>query len=103
MASSLQRNQVDGADDMGTDKANAARLETSDSQHHAQPPLGQLWQVPVFLLGACALLAIWSTQSYWYDPLSNKIQRNLASARELLDDPRATLNAVPDLVLDALS
>src|SRR5438132_2543808 len=64
---------------------------------------GQLWQVPLFLLGIAVVVAVWTTRPLWYDPARVHLRRELAQARSLLQDPHAALNELTVLLDDALS
>jgi tetratricopeptide (TPR) repeat protein len=87
---------------MTKEPANAEAAQASVVTMPTRPTFGQLWQVPLFLVGALALLGVWLTKPYWYDPEGQQAQRCLDHARELLQDPEAALNAVPDQLLVAL-
>src|SRR5713226_7217566 len=65
--------------------------------------LGQLWQVPVFLLGLLAVFAVWAIRPLWYDSDIVVLRRDLDRARSQLQDPRAPLNGLTVLLNDALS
>jgi tetratricopeptide (TPR) repeat protein len=67
------------------------------------PSPGQLWQVPLFLAGLLALGAAWATRPLWYDPEARQFEREMATARHLLEDPVASVNGVPALLVDALN
>jgi tetratricopeptide (TPR) repeat protein len=69
------------------------------------PPVytfGQLWQVPLFLLGLVALLTLWAIRPLWYDPEIARLRGDLEKARRTLQDPRAALNGLTVLLNDAL-
>jgi tetratricopeptide (TPR) repeat protein len=44
-----------------------------------------LWQLPVFLLGLTALMAVWITRPWWHDPRARQFEQALESARAALD------------------
>jgi tetratricopeptide (TPR) repeat protein len=79
----------------------------------AQPPtapppverltLGQLWHVPLFLIGLLSAVAVWTTRPLWYDPDTVRLQHALVTARERLDNPRGPVNEVPGLLQEALT
>src|SRR6266852_5088246 len=71
-----------------------------------QPPpvyIGQLWQVPVFLLGLTAVFVVWAVRPLWYDSELVHLRRDLERARSQLLDPRPSLNGLTVLLNDALS
>ncbi|QVL31917.1 tetratricopeptide repeat protein [Telmatocola sphagniphila] len=49
----------------------------------------QLWQVPVFLLGTTALLAVWYARPHWQPSAGERLQRDLQSLRSLLDSQQS--------------
>jgi tetratricopeptide (TPR) repeat protein len=67
-----------------------------------RPPAGNLWQVPLFLTGVVALLVVALTRPHWSDLDKLKLERDLSLARQLLEQPGASIKEVPDLVVDAL-
>jgi TolA-binding protein len=75
-------------------------------QPRPDPPVytfGQLWQVPLFLLGLVALATVWATRPLWYDPEIAHLRSDLERARQALQDPRAALNGLTVVLNDALS
>jgi hypothetical protein len=66
------------------------------------PPWWQLWQVPVLLAGASAILAVWVIRPLWYDPEAGKIDHELARARRVLDDPHASASSLVIRLADVL-
>jgi hypothetical protein len=68
---------------MATDSAHATTL-----LRRARPRLGRLWQLPAFLLGAAALVAVWQGRTYWHltPPVTGeiKIARQALEADDLL-------------------
>lgn len=65
--------------------------------------LGQLWQVPLFLLGLLAVLAVWEIRPLWYDPKTVRLRYDLDAARSQLQDPHAALNELTVLLNEDLS
>jgi tetratricopeptide (TPR) repeat protein len=65
--------------------------------------LGQLWQVPLFLVGLAAVLGVWATRPLWYDPETVQLRRDLADARGMLQEPHAALNGLTVRLSEALS
>lgn len=65
--------------------------------------LGQLWQVPLFLLGLVALAAVWLARPLWYDPEIAHLRSDLARARSLLQEPHAALHGLTVLLNESLS
>jgi tetratricopeptide (TPR) repeat protein len=71
----------------------------------SEPPFytfGQLWQVPLFLLGLTALAAVWATRPLWYDPEIVRLRSDLDKARQALQDPQAALNGLTVLLQEDL-
>ncbi len=66
-------------------------------------PREQLWQVPLFFTGIAAVLTVWAARPYWYDSQPRKLARELAMAREILEDPHAPLEPVTSLLAEALT
>jgi hypothetical protein len=64
---------------------------------------GQLWQVPVCLLGIAVLLAVWLTRPLWYDPAKIHLRRDLIQARRWVQDPHTSLNGLTVLLNDVLN
>src|SRR4051794_33476419 len=50
---------------------------------------GQLWQVPMFLTGLCALLLVAAVSPFSLRTTDNKLQRDLALIRIALEKPGA--------------
>jgi tetratricopeptide (TPR) repeat protein len=69
----------------------------------AQATRGQLWQVPVFVLGVLTIFGVWASRPFWYDPDGRWVQRSLLEARRTLEDPRAPANELPALLTQALN
>ena len=65
--------------------------------------LGQLWQVPLFLVGLAALLGVWATRPLWYDPETVHLRHELDDARRTLQEPRAAVNGLTLGLTEALS
>src|SRR5438552_4058995 len=85
---------------MAKEKQSAATPPAA-SNVRAMP--GQLWQVPVFVLGVLAIFAVWASRPLWYDPDGRLVQRALLEARQTLEDPRAPANELPALLANALA
>jgi tetratricopeptide (TPR) repeat protein len=51
------------------------------------PATQPLWQVPVFLLGCAALVAAWLVRPLLSEQASRRLERDLASARQILSRP----------------
>src|SRR5260370_25339316 len=66
-------------------------------------PQGQLWQVPVFVLGILALAGVWASRPLWNDPDSRFVRHALSEARNILEDRRAPANQVPGMMTDVLA
>jgi tetratricopeptide (TPR) repeat protein len=66
------------APDMATETPVAARPRVT------RLTFGELWQVPVLLLGSLALLGVALVRPYWYDPELFALRREMAAAREAL-------------------
>jgi hypothetical protein len=66
------------------------------------PPLGQLWQVPTFLLGLVALVAVCAARPLWHDPVPAGADPALAALRELLQQPEFDGDRALKLGADAL-
>lgn len=67
--------------------AKSAIFNSTTAQGSSILTPGELWQVPVFLLGMAALAATWLTRPYWYDPYQIHFSRALAQARAVVDTP----------------
>jgi tetratricopeptide (TPR) repeat protein len=64
---------------------------------------GQLWQVPLFLVGLAAVLGVWATRPLWYDPETIRLRHELDQARSLLQEPHVALNGLTVRLSEALS
>src|SRR5579884_3138471 len=51
------------------------------------PSLGQLWQVPTFVLGVVALVAAWLTHPLGHEHPLRQLEHDLTTARHLLSRP----------------
>jgi tetratricopeptide (TPR) repeat protein len=54
---------------------------------------GQLWQVPVFLVGLLAVAGVWTARPYWHAPGTPQVEHDLAEVRKALD-PKSPNTAV---------
>lgn len=63
--------------------------EKTWSPRAAGPTLRQLWQVPVFFLGLAVLVAACLSSPPWKSKETERVERELAAARRLLDQPDA--------------
>lgn len=66
----------------------AAYAEPPGPQYYPHPlPMRPrvVWPWPVFLLGAAALIAVWLGRPYWRPTDSDRVQRDLAEMRNLLN------------------
>jgi tetratricopeptide (TPR) repeat protein len=64
--------------------------------------LRQLWQVPALLVGLVALLGVGVTRPLWHTPMS-PMERHLAFARKLLEQPAPPLERMQRNVAEALA
>ncbi len=87
---------------MGTYKVKPTSPQAPSPPAFVQASLPQLWQVPCFLAGLLALVGIWATRPLWYDPEARQLQRDLADARRMLEEPNSRVNGVPALLEQAL-
>jgi len=75
-------------------------------QRYAQPLIPQapriVWPWPMFLLGAAALVAVWIGRPYWRPTNADRVKRELAEARSILNRPSPDLNRALDLSQKAL-
>jgi tetratricopeptide (TPR) repeat protein len=63
----------------------------------------QLWQIPAFLTGLLALIAVWAGRPLWYDPDSWQFRRDMVGARRMLEDAHASANGALARAADALT
>jgi tetratricopeptide (TPR) repeat protein len=67
-------------------------MTTTDTNSHAggtgHRPLRQLWQAPVFCMGLAALVSVCAARPTWRDAGDRQLERDLAKARQLLEQPR---------------
>jgi tetratricopeptide (TPR) repeat protein len=88
---------------MATENALSAPPHLPEPPIITRPPLGQLWQVPLFVAGLLSIVVVWATRPLWYDAQAYQVQRDLARARLVLENPHAPANEVPGLLTDALN
>jgi tetratricopeptide (TPR) repeat protein len=67
-----------------TSNTTVAVTPHGENQRSARTPASLLWQVPVFLLGIAALVSVWLSGSIWQVDPALQIERDLATAREIL-------------------
>ncbi|HMC66497.1 MAG TPA: hypothetical protein VKI65_16300, partial [Gemmataceae bacterium] len=77
---------------MATDQASASTLPLETRFSRTAP--GQLWQVPVFLLGLAAVTGVWAGRPYWHDAEARQLDRDLEEVRWALDERRPNLDAI---------
>lgn len=70
---------------------------------HQMVTFGQLWQLPIFVLGVGLLLGVWLTRPWWYDPEALQLERDLEHARAVLSQPNAPANEITLILADALA
>jgi len=88
---------------MALDHAHAASPESLASPVILRPSFGQLWQVPLLLLGLTTLAGVWATRPLWYDPDALQFRKDIHAARRMLDDPHGLTSAAVDQAADALT
>jgi hypothetical protein len=62
------------------------------------PASRNLWQLPTFLLGAAALVAVWYGRPYWQQSPAQRYERDLAALREALDKSPVDAPKVQELL-----
>jgi tetratricopeptide (TPR) repeat protein len=67
-----------------------------------RPSVRQLWQVPTFVAGLLAVLSLVLTRPFWQDSEARQIERTLATARQLLDEPQVAIEQVRVLAAEVL-
>jgi len=68
-----------------------------------RPSLGQLWQIPLLLLGLTTLVGVWATRPLWYDPDALQFRKDMNVARRMLEDPHSLTSAAVEQAADALA
>ncbi|HMC90219.1 MAG TPA: hypothetical protein VKI17_11755, partial [Gemmataceae bacterium] len=88
---------------MATENSLSAPPRLPEPPIITRPPLGQLWQVPLFVAGLLAVVGVWATRPLWYDAQACQVQRDLARARLIVENPRTPANEAPGLITGALN
>ena len=68
-------------------KTTAPASSANDAPGWPGRPLGQLWQVPTFLVGLAALVLVAAAGALMPAPADNKLERDLTVIREALEKP----------------
>jgi len=70
---------------------------TSNLSPHSDQPrpsrVRNLWQLPMFVIGVAALVAVWQLRPYWHADPAHQYHRDLAVLRSILEQDRPDLNA----------
>ncbi len=68
-----------------------------------RPMLGQLWQVPAFLVGLLAVVAVGATGPLWSARTDPTLDRDVAAIRRALDQPRGPVAGIQTLAVQVLA
>lgn len=67
----------------------ATNTAPTTGTNHGNGPAQPLWQAPVFVLGVAALVTVWWLRPLWPENAGRRLERDLATIRQLLSRPDA--------------